>query len=131
MMSTGLVIFAHGSSVEAANEAVRRVARAVAGRSGFDRVETAFLEMASPDLPEAIQRLRAQGIRRVVVMPYFLTPGIHIRRDLPRIVESISNIHQDVEIQVSESLEGHPALADIVLARAEEIRSAWLGEAVR
>lgn len=131
MTSTGLVIFAHGSSVEAANEAVRRFAATVARSSEFARVETAFLELGAPDLPEAIERLHVRGIRQVVVVPYFLTPGIHVGRDLPRIVESLSNIHRDMEICVAASLEGHPALAEIVLARAGEALAAGLKGACR
>ncbi len=131
MMRTGLVVFAHGSSVEAANDAVRRVANEVARRSRFDRVDAAFLELASPDLREAMERLRAEGTTHVVVVPYFLTPGIHLRRDLPRIVESLSTLLPDLEIQVADSLEGHPALADIVLERAEAIERSWLREAAR
>ena len=38
-MSTGYVVFAHGSSIESANEAVRRVAADMAHRGALDIVE--------------------------------------------------------------------------------------------
>ena len=117
-MSTGIIIFAHGSSVAAANDSVRAVAEEVARVGGFDLVEAAFLEQAAPDLAAGVDRLVQRGASRIVVIPYFLTLGIHLQRDLPRIVERISSIHTGVEIQVTPPLDGHPALVRILLERA-------------
>ena len=119
-MSTGLIVFAHGSSVETANHAVRAVTAEVARRGGLDWVETAFLEGGRPLLPQAVARLAERGARRIVIVPYFLTLGLHLQRDLPRILDEIRRIHPDVDIQVTPPLDGHPALADVVLARARE-----------
>ena len=114
----GLVVFAHGSSVAAANESVQRVTARLAAEGGYELVETAYLEMAQPDLGEAVARLVARGATRIVVIPYFLTLGIHLRRDLPRIVEGLTGIHTGVRIDVTEPLDGHPALAEILVQRA-------------
>lgn len=116
---TGLVIFAHGSSVAAANDAVARVTERMAVEGGYSLVETAFLEMAEPDLREAVARLAARGADRIVVIPYFLTLGIHLRRDLPRIVEELAGVYQGVRIDVTEPLDGHPSLVGILLERAQ------------
>jgi sirohydrochlorin ferrochelatase len=116
---TGLVVFAHGSSVAAANESVQRVTARLAAEGGYELVETAYLEMAQPDLGEAVARLVARGATRIIVIPYFLTLGIHLRRDLPRIVEGLTGIHTGVRIDVTEPLDGHPSLVGILLARAE------------
>ena len=117
---TGIVIFAHGSSVETANEAVRVVSRTVADAGGFQLATTAFLEMGKPDLPVAVDELIAKGARKIVVIPYFLTTGIHLKRDLPRIVGEILDIQKDISIEIAPPLDGHPALATILLDRAKE-----------
>ena len=117
-MSTGIIIFAHGSSVAAANDSVRAVAEEVARVGGFELVEAAFLEQSAPDLATGVARLVQRGASRIIVIPYFLTLGIHLQRDLPRIVERISSIHTGVEIQVTPPLDGHPALVRILLERA-------------
>lgn len=124
-MSTGIVIFAHGSSVASANEAVRTVAEAAARSGNFGPVETAFLEQGSPDLAGAVQRLVERGASRILVVPYFLTLGIHLQRDLPRIATELSRIHQNVEIRVTPPLDGHSALADILQDRVREALFAW------
>lgn len=119
-MSAGVVVFAHGSRVEPANEAVRAVARELARAGGFERVETAFLELGEPDLPAAVARLAAAGVSRVVVIPYFVTPGLHLERDLPRIIAGISRTYKDLDLQVTPPLDGHPAMTQILLDRARE-----------
>jgi sirohydrochlorin ferrochelatase len=120
-MTTGLIIFAHGSRIESANETVRAVARQLAELGSFRNIEPAFLELGRPDLREAVARLVSTGIRRIVVIPYFLTLGIHLERDLPQIVAELSTAHPDVEICVTSPLDGHPALLQILLDRSKEV----------
>lgn len=103
-----------------ANESVRAVAKEMAREGGYPLVETAFLELAKPDLAQAVERLVAGGAERVLIIPYFLTLGIHLQRDLPRIVETLSGIHNGVEIRVAPPLDGHPALSRILLDRVND-----------
>jgi sirohydrochlorin ferrochelatase len=121
-MSDGIVIFAHGSRIESANEAVRVVAAALA-RSGDARVAPAFLELGEPDLETASSRLADLGVTRLVIVPYFLTPGLHMERDLPRIVKRISLTHKGLEIKIAPPLDGHPALLQILQDRVREALS--------
>ena len=117
-MSAGIVVFAHGSRVEPANEAVRAVARELGRAGGFEHVEAAFLELGEPDLPGAVARLAAAGVSRVVVIPYFVTPGLHLERDLPRIVDGILRTSKNLHLEVTPPLDGHPLMTQILLDRA-------------
>ncbi|HUQ95940.1 MAG TPA: CbiX/SirB N-terminal domain-containing protein [Bryobacteraceae bacterium] len=119
-MKTAIILFAHGSSVESANEAVRHVTAEVGRAGGFPWMDTAFLEAAHPTLAESIARMAGQGAERVIVVPYFLTLGIHLQRDLPRIVGELSERHKGLSIEVAPPLDGHPALQQIVLERAQK-----------
>ena len=118
----GYIVFAHGSSVESANDAVRAVAAEMARRGKYEAVEAAFLEGGQPDLAGAVEILARRGLTRVVVIPYFLTLGLHLQRDLPRLVEQIRAAHAEIEIEVTAPLDGHPAMVDALLARARESR---------
>jgi sirohydrochlorin ferrochelatase len=122
-VTTGIAIFAHGSAIETANEAVRDVVRQFAALSGQALVEPSFLELGKPDLAGAVEKLIERGAQRIVVVPYFLTLGKHLQRDLPRIVSDIAGIHPGVEITVTAPMDGHPALARILLDRAQEALS--------
>jgi sirohydrochlorin ferrochelatase len=119
-VNTGIAIFAHGSVIESANQSVREVAASFGAAGGFPLVEPAFLELGRPDLEGAVTRLIERGAGRIVVVPYFLTLGKHLQRDLPRIVERISGIHKGVPIAVTPPLDGHPLLVDALLDRARE-----------
>jgi sirohydrochlorin ferrochelatase len=113
------VVFGHGSSVASANEAVRIVAAQAAADGAWDLYETAFLEVA-PRLDEAVRKLAAAGAEQILVLPYFLTLGIHLQRDLPRLVEDLSTKYK-LPIRVAEPLDGHPELSRILVDRATEV----------
>jgi sirohydrochlorin ferrochelatase len=116
---TGYVVFAHGSSIESANEAVRSVTAQLKERAGFQVVEAAFLEGGRPDLRGAVEALSARGVTSVVVLPYFLTLGLHLQRDLPRLIREIESVHPGLSIDVRPPLDGHPAMIDALLDRAQ------------
>jgi sirohydrochlorin ferrochelatase len=116
---TGYVVFAHGSSVESANEAVRVVTAQLRERGGFQAIEAAFLEGGKPDLRGAVESLSARGAQSVVVIPYFLTLGLHLQRDLPRLIKEIESVHPGLSIEVTPPLDGHPAMIDALLDRAQ------------
>jgi sirohydrochlorin ferrochelatase len=114
---TGFIVFAHGSRIESANQAVRDVAAKMSA-SGGHAVEAAFLELGHPDLAGATALLIARGAQRIVVVPYFLTLGTHMQRDLPRLALEASRAHGDIDIRVTAPLDGHPALVEALLDRA-------------
>jgi sirohydrochlorin cobaltochelatase len=112
------VVFAHGSSVESANQAVREVAKQAAELGAWRVFATAFLEGGEPSLADAIDELAARGESRFIVVPYFLTTGLHLQRDLPHLIEQIRTEHHGIEIEVTPPLDGHPAMAAALVDRA-------------
>ncbi len=116
-MKTGIVVFGHGSSVPSANDAVRVVAADAARQGGWALYETAFLE-AEPRLAGAVAILARAGADEVLVLPYFLTLGIHLQRDLPRIVYELAQEFR-IPIRVAPPLDGHPDLSRILVDRAK------------
>ena len=119
-MTTGIIVFAHGSRVESANDAVRAVAADLARAGSFSHVVAAFLELGRPSLEEAADSLAEAGVTRLVILPYFLTLGLHMERDLPRLVDDISMKHKGLKIDVAPPLDGHPRLVDVLLDRARD-----------
>jgi len=117
-MTSGLIVFAHGSRIESANESVRAVARQLAELGSFRYVEPAFLELGQPDLAGAVAALAALGVETIVVLPYFLTLGLHLERDLPKLIADVQQAHPGVQIRATPPLEGHSALLTALLDRA-------------
>ncbi len=106
--------------MESANEAVRQVAASLGQAGSLPLVEAAFLEGGVPDLRGAMELLAERGAGGFVILPYFLTLGLHMKRDLPRLIEEVRQAHPEYgEITVAAPLDGHPALTQILLDRAE------------
>jgi sirohydrochlorin ferrochelatase len=116
-----IILFAHGSAVEEANKGVRELARRVQSDGAYSYVRASFLGPGQPELGPAIAEAVAEGFDRIVVIPYFLTLGIHLRRDLPRLVAAEKKKHPGLDIRVGRSLEDHPEMASLVLSRIREI----------
>ena len=120
-MTTGIIVFAHGSRIEPANQAVRSATADLARAGDYPIVEAAFLELGRPTLEEAVDLLLARGVERIVIIPYFLTPGLHLERDLPAIIERISKKNKNIQILVTASLDGHPGVVQILTDRARTV----------
>jgi sirohydrochlorin ferrochelatase len=115
---SGIIVFGHGSSIASANDAVRVVASDAARKGSWDLFETAFLE-CSPRLRDAVELLAEAGAEEILVLPYFLTLGIHLQRDLPVLVEALEK-EFSLKIRVTAPLDGHPDLSSILVQRALE-----------
>jgi len=120
LRTTGVILFAHGSSVEEANQGVHDLARQVQEGGPYAFVRAAFLESAHPDLAEAVALAAAARLNRLIVIPYFLTLGVHLRRDLPPLIAPLKRRYPQIRIEAGKSLEGHPHMPAIILGRVEE-----------
>lgn len=118
---TGILLFAHGSPVEDANHGVRELAGKVEAGGPYRYVRAAFLEGGQPDLVTGVREAAEAGLERLVIIPYFLTVGLHLQRDLPKLVAAAREKHPTFEITVGQSLEGHPLMPSIILARVQEV----------
>lgn len=112
----GVVVLGHGSRVATANEPLLEVARMASERLGGAPVEGAFLQMASPTLAEAVEKLYSIGARRIHVVPFFLYPGAHVTEDIPAEVERLNVLYPSVDFILTGHLGVHPLMADIVAA---------------
>jgi sirohydrochlorin ferrochelatase len=106
----GVVLAGAGSSHPPANRAVSTVASSWTSL-GWAGVEAAFASAAWPDVPAAVEALRARGARRIAVASWFLAPGL-----LPDRVASLARA-ADPDAIVAEPLGADPSLADLVLDR--------------
>ena len=118
-MDTALLLIAHGSRQPEANADLHYVAEELR-RRGYAVVEAAFLELAEPDIDDAGARCAARGAGRVVLVPYFLSAGVHVRRDLTAARDRLAARHAGVEFLLAEPLGRHPLLTEVVARRAEE-----------
>ena len=113
-MKSAYVIIAHGSRERESNEAlgafIERLKPSFAGK----RVEGAFLEIASPSIPEALEKCIRGGATEIFVMPLMFFPGRHVKTDIPRIVQEVKAKHPEVDFHFSSPLCDSPAMVRLV-----------------
>lgn len=111
---------AHGSRRAEANADLEFVASAMRDRGRFSFVQVSYLELAEPDIPTGGERCVASGATTVVMLPYFLSPGIHVRDDMTEARDALASRFPTVHFLLAEPLGRHPLLLDIVDQRASE-----------
>ena len=117
---TALLLIAHGSRQEEANADLCALLAEMRNREEFPIVEGAFLELAWPTIEEGARRCAGRGAARVVMVPYFLSAGVHVRQHLADIRAKLSKTHPEIEFFLAEPLGPHPLLFEIVVQRARE-----------
>jgi sirohydrochlorin ferrochelatase len=120
--SRAVVLVDHGSRERAANAQLARIATALARRLGGRRVAVAHLSLVPPSIAEAIAGCVARGAREIVVVPYFLAPGRHATRDVPRLARAAAARHAGVRVRVAAALGVHRGLVDAVEQRVRSAR---------
>jgi sirohydrochlorin ferrochelatase len=91
-------------------------------RSGpYEIVESAFLELAEPTIEAAARRCVEDGSQRVILVPYFLSAGVHVTCDLQDHCDRLATEFAPVEFTLAQPLGRHPLLREIVLQRASEV----------
>ncbi len=117
--ATAVLLVGRGTTDPDANAEVVKTARLLWEGRGLSMVETAFISLAAPSVPAGLDRVRALGAHRVVVLPYFLLPGV-----LPDRVASHAlawaRAHPEVEVRLADVLGDSPGLARVVLERYAE-----------
>jgi sirohydrochlorin ferrochelatase len=119
-MKTALLLIAHGSRQDEANADLYHVVEAMRRRGRFDVVAASFLELAEPTIEQGAAGCVAAGARSVVLLPYFLSAGVHVRRDLTEIRERLAQRFAGVAFRLGEPLGRHPLLLEVVAQRATE-----------
>ena len=114
-----LLIVAHGSRRAESNEEIKALTEQVASRANehFDLVDCAFLELADPLIPDGVNSMVERGAKSIVIVPYFLAKGAHVRDDIPEAVALAQAAHPSVTITVS----NYFGAADIVPSALTEL----------
>jgi sirohydrochlorin ferrochelatase len=118
---TAVLLIAHGSRHEPANADLRTLADRMAGEGRYPIVEPGFLELTTPGIPEAGDRCVARGATRVLMVPYFLSMGVHLLRDLTAAREGLASRHPGVTFVLGPPLGPDPLLDRLVAERVSRL----------
>jgi len=117
LKQTAALLIAHGSRRAEANADLVKLAEAVAQTGRFGIVEIAYLELAEPDIPTGAANCVKRGAERILMMPYFLSAGVHVRNDLQEHQTNFREQYPEVSVEICEHLGLHPKLVEVVIER--------------
>jgi len=117
-------LIAHGSRVAAANQDLVTVAESLRATAQYAHVAASYLELAEPTIPEGGRQCVESGAKDVLMLPYFLSAGAHVTRDLERYREELLQAHPGVRFTLCPHLGLHPLMLEIVQSRLSEGQAA-------
>src|SRR5262249_57396796 len=91
-----------------------KVGRLLQDSRGLGFVEPAFVSLAPPSVPEALERCRRLGATTVAVVPYFLFTGILVDR-IHAQADAWAAEHPDVAVRHGAHLGPDPPLPHLLL----------------
>lgn len=84
-------------------------------------MQCAYLELTEPTIRAGGEACVAAGATSVVMLPYFLSPGVHVRDDLTEARDELAAAFPHVRFALAEPLGRHPLLIEVVEQRAADV----------
>jgi sirohydrochlorin cobaltochelatase len=100
----GVVLIAHGARDRRWHEPFEKMRDDIATRLPRTKVALSYMEFARPNLEEAVLDLADAGVRRVLVVPVFLSGGGHVANDIPALVAAERARHPGIAFEVAGAL---------------------------
>ena len=112
-----LLIAAQGSRRASSNDELKLLVEKVSGNLGvaFDGVKVAFLEFASPSIERVLVNFFNGQTTEVVVLPYFLSAGNHVVKDIPLEIQKVLDQWPDKKITVLPHIGALDVMASVIV----------------
>ncbi len=120
-----VVLIGHGSSDKNAHDAFMHAASAI--RPHYRNVHPCFLELDKPNIEEGIAQAVSSSPKVILMMPYFLHRGAHIKTDVIKDVSAALEKHDYKDAFMARHLGVDEKLVDLVVERAQEVERRIIG----
>jgi precorrin-8X/cobalt-precorrin-8 methylmutase len=114
-----VLVIGHGSSDRRATEAFIFTINSI--KRFYRNVDYCFLELAGPTIQEGINSVIQKNPKIVLIMPYFLHKGIHIKNDVIKEVKNALNNHSFSNILIADHIGVDDKIVNLILQRANEV----------
>ncbi|HEU4946255.1 MAG TPA: sirohydrochlorin chelatase [Kribbella sp.] len=129
MTAPALVILAHGSRDPRSAATVHALVGCLREMRADLRIEASFLDHCPPKPYQVFERLGAEGVEEVVVVPLLLSAAFHARIDVPAVIDEARGRYPDLRIIASDVLGYDDSLLDVLDRRMRtELRDSRVRE---
>ncbi len=116
---TLLMTVAHGSSDSDGNSQVEKNFASLGKELGFAKSVTHFAGTSQHSLNDTLEELMPQDFHRVVLLPFFLLPGVWVKR-VHTLADTFQEKHPNTEFLATSCLKHHELIIDTLIQRARE-----------
>jgi sirohydrochlorin ferrochelatase len=114
-----VILIGHGSRAAGADDDMEKIAAGLRAKLG-GIVVTCRMSGRGIPFDEAFDQCVRQGAKSVIVLPYFLHFGVHLREDIPEILRENGRKHPDVCLVLGKHLGYDDVLVTLVAKRIGE-----------
>ncbi|MFO6424190.1 sirohydrochlorin chelatase [Motilimonas sp. KMU-193] len=114
-----LVVIAHGSRNPLANEELQKMVGLLSEQpenAHFDCFKAGFLELATPTISTCLDELIAQGVNEMVILPYFLNSGVHVKKDIPSAIDAYRQQYPELQFKLLPHFGAAEEILDLITA---------------
>ena len=125
-MTTALIIIDHGSRSAESNKLLHDLAEQFGQRYAgqFQIVEPAHMELTEPTMLQAYGRCVQKGATRIIVCPFFLGPGKHMRVDIPHLASQAAKQFPGTKYRIAQYLGMDDLVLEILHKRVSQCLTA-------
>jgi sirohydrochlorin cobaltochelatase len=123
MQKQAIILLGHGSKSKDAIDDFNYVVELTKTKSGIEHLYGAHMELAEPSLEKVIAQLYSSGQKNVIILPYFLFNGNHIKMDIPSIIENLESLFPGLKIVFGTAIGKEPLMAEIMAKKIQEFVS--------
>lgn len=110
----------HGSRVPGAGRSMEKVAQRLRETGCADIIESCYMSRLGPGFPEILEKCVEMGADEVVLIPYFLNLGLHMRVDIPAMLRREAEKYPGVKIVFGKNIGYDELLVELVKKRIVE-----------
>jgi len=116
----GVLIVGHGSRRKETGQILESVVEMARKKLREIPTEIAYMEFSERSIPAGLDALIAQGVNDIAVVPYFLFDGVHIKEDIPQMIEEYRSAHPGIKFKMGKPLGADQRIAAILADRISE-----------
>ncbi len=117
-MKSAVLVIAHGSREAESNQAFLDFVEAFRKTCPGKFVQPAFQELSQPDILSAIDACAQNGMEEIIVVPFMLFPGRHVKKDIPEFIRKAKLKYPQIDFHYTGPLADHPAMVEVLRQKA-------------